>query len=263
VTVQQTNMTQPLRGTLVNFGVSISKPQQPDEHLLVRPADALPISEFRLEQDMALYGLPGETLLTFEGSSAESFWELEFPAAANAGGLDGLADVLLTFDLFAEFAPDRYVSDLAALPTKMRKWVLVSGAQYDPAGIAAVAGAAPTASVTYDVQRLRLPRLEKNRKVENIALLAIGPGSLDFKAKIACAVPATSAGFDVQQDFAISSLQPDPALPVLPPSPLNVFAGADPNQPWTFTLDKGANPGIDFSSITDVVLGIEYSADVG
>jgi Tc toxin complex TcA C-terminal TcB-binding domain len=261
-TVQQMNMSQPLRGSLINFGVSISKPQQPGEHLLVRPADSLPISEFRLEEHMALYGLPGETLLTFEGSNAESFWELSFPPFANPAGLDGLADILVTFDLVAEFTPNQLTADLAALPSKIRKWVLISAAQYDPTAITALAGAAATVDVAYDLHRLRLPRQEKSRKIENVALLTISPDMLDFKAKLLSTVPATSAEVEFKNGFAISSLQPDPSLPILPASPLNVFAGQDPEQIFTLSISKAASPGVNFSSITDLVLGLEYEANL-
>jgi len=261
-TVQQMNMSQPLRGSLINFGVSISKPQEPGEHLLVRPADSLPISEFRLEKDMALYGLPGETLLTFEGSSAESFWELSFPPAANAAGLDGLADVLLTFDLFAEFAPDQFGTDLASLPSTTRKWVLVSAAQYEPASITALTGAGANVDVIYDLHKVKLPRQEKSRKVENVALLVITPDIVDFKAKMLSMTPAISVGVEFKNGFAISSLQPDPSLPLLPVSPLNAFAGLDPEQTFTLSISKAANPGVNFSRVTDVVLALEYGASL-
>ena len=262
VTVQQMAMSQPLRGSLINFGVSISKPQQRGEHLLVRPADSLPISEFRLDRDMALYGLPGETLLAFEGSSAESFWELSFPPAANPAGLNGLADVLLTFDLFAEFAPDQYSVDLAALPTTTRKWLLVSAAQYDPAGIAALAGAAAAPDIVYDLHKIKLPPQEKTRKIKNVALMIVAPNEFDFTAKLSSASPATSAAVDLKSGFAISSLQPDPLLPPLPAAPLNVFAEQDVEQSFTFSVDKAANPGVSFNQVSDVVLGLEYEASL-
>jgi len=259
-TVQQVDMTQPLRGSLINFGVSISKPGQPGEHVLVRPADSLPISEFVLQRDMTLYGLPGETLLAFEGSSAESFWELSFPGAANQGGLEGLADVLLTFDLFAEFAPDRYEADLLALPANTRKWVLMSAAQYDSASITALAGAANNVDIHWDVRRLKLPKQEKTRKIKNVALMAITPDEIDFKGKFSSATPATSAAVEFKDGFAISSLQPDLALPVLPVSPLNVFAEQEAEQTFTLSIVKSANPGVSFARVTDFVLALEYEA---
>jgi hypothetical protein len=262
VTVQQLNMLYPLRGSLTNFGVSISKPQQSGEHLLVRPAESLPISEFRLENDMALYGLPGETLLTFEGSSAESFWELSFPSAANPSGLDGLADILLTFDLFAEFAPNQFTADLAAPTSKTRKWVLVSAAHYDPGAITSMAGPSTSVNVVFDLRKVKLPRQEKIRQIKNVALWFIaanGPG--DFKAKMLSEKPRKSIELAFTDGFAISSLQPEPSLPVLPASPLNAFAGQDPEQTFTLSISRPRNSRA-FSDVADVVLALEYEASL-
>ncbi|HEY7057730.1 MAG TPA: hypothetical protein VH458_14440 [Vicinamibacterales bacterium] len=261
--VQQRDFEQPLRGSLINRGISISKPGQPGEHLLVRPADALPLSEFRLEQNMALYGLPNETLLTFEGSNAETFWEIGMPKAANPAGLESLVDVLLTFDLFCEYGQERYAADVAALSTTDRKWVLMSAARYQAAAMTALTGGAAIADIVYDLRALRLlPRQEKTRKITNIAAISVTPDDLSFKAKLSAATPATSAPVDFTHNFVISSLQPDPAMPVLPASPLNVFAGLDPNQAFTLEVKKAANPGIDFTRVTDVILAIEYEASL-
>lgn len=262
-TVQQREVTQPLRGSLINRGVSISKPRQTGEHVLVRPGESLPLSEFRLEKDMAVYGLPNETLLTFEGSSVETFWELGFPKAANASGLDGLVDVLLTFDLFCEFAPERYEADLTALPTSERKWLLVSAAQYQPAALTALAGVAANVDVVFDLRRLRLlPQQEKSRKIKNVAAFVVTSDEIDFTAKLLSADPATSVPVTFQKGFAISTLQPDPALPPLPASPLNAFAEMNPEQAFTLAISKPANPGVDFQHVTDVVLAIEYEASL-
>ena len=263
VTVQQRDFVQPLRGSLINRGVSISKPQRPDEHVLVRPSESLPLSEFRLEKDMAVYGLPNETLLTFEGSSIETFWELGFPMAANPSGLDGLVDVLLTFDLFCEFAPERYEAELAALPNSERKWLLVSAAQYQPAALADLVGAVANLDVVFDLRRLRLlPRQEKTRHIKNIAAYVVTPDEIDFTAKLLAANPATSVSVSFQKGFAISTLQPDPGLPPLPASSLNAFADMDPEQAFTLAISKPANPGVDFEHVSDVVLAIEYEASL-
>ncbi len=262
-TVQQADFAQPLRGSVINRGVSISKPQQPGEHVLVRPSESLPLSEFRLEKDMAVYGLPNETLLTFEGSSVETFWELGFPKAANASGLDGLVDVLLTFDLFCEFAPERYEADLAALPTTERKWLLISAARYQPAAVTALAGAATNVDVVFDLRRLRLlPRQETSRKIKNFAAFVVTPDEIDFAAKLLSENPPTSVPVTFQKAFAISTLQPDPALPPLAASPLNAFADMNPDQAFTLEINKTANPGVDFQRVTDIVLAIEYEASL-
>jgi hypothetical protein len=262
-TVQQRDFSQPLRGNLINRGVSISKPQQSEEHVLVRPGESLPLSEFRLEKDMAVYGLPNETLLTFEGSSVETFWELGFPTSANPLGLDGLVDVLLSFDLFCEFAPERYETELTALPTSERKWILVSAAQYQPAAVTDLAGATASVDIVFDLRGLRLlPRQETSRKIKNVAAYVVTPDELDFTAKLLATDPATSVPVTFQKGFAISTLQPDPALPPLPASPLNALAEIDPDQAFTLAISKTANPGVNFHRVTDVVLAIEYEASL-
>ena len=70
----------------------------------------------------------GETLLTFEGSGADTFWELEFPAAANPYGLDLLADVLVTFDAHAGYSAELHAQHLAARPRSVRRIALGSAA---------------------------------------------------------------------------------------------------------------------------------------
>ena len=45
-------------------------------------------------------------------------------------------------------------------------------------------------------------------------------------------------------------------------SPLNALVNAPVDQMFTIAIDKAAHPGVDFSSIVDVVLGVEYTADV-
>ena len=261
--IQQVDFTQPLRGSLINRGISISKPQQPGEHVLVRPGESLPLSEFRLENDMAIYGLPNETLLTFEGSNVETFWELGFPKAANATGLSGLVDVLLTFDLFCEFAPESYEADLVNLPTAERKWILISAAQYQPGSLADLAGAVAKVDVVFDLRRLRLlPQQERSRKIKNVAVYVTTPDKIDFTAKLLVTDPATSVTVTFKEGFAISTLQPDPAMPPLPASPLNALADMNPEQAFTLSFNKTANPGVDFHRVTDVVLAIEYETSL-
>ncbi|WP_435010720.1 hypothetical protein P12x_001999 [Tundrisphaera lichenicola] len=261
VAVQQVDFSQPLRGSLLNRGVSISRPGRPGEHVLVRPSESMPLSEFRLQDDLAVYGLPNETLLTFEGSSIETFWELGFPKAANSSGLGGLLDVLLTFDLFCEFAPESYEADLAALPTSERKWILVSAARYQPTSVAALAGAAANVDVVFDLRGLRLlPRQEKSRKIKNVAAFLVTPDILDFTAKLVATSPTISVPAAFQESFVTSNILPNASAPLLPPSPLNAFEGLDPDQIFTLAISKPANPGVDFQHVSDVVLAIEYEA---
>jgi hypothetical protein len=252
----------PLRGMLVNQGISILHPGQNDARALVRPAEGQPVSEFRLGEDMQVYGLPDETLLTFEGSGIETFWELVFPAAANPYGLDSLADVLLTFDLSAQYSPALYAAHLAASPVEVRRWALVSGAQYAPKPIKDLAGSAPTVTIEFDLKRIGLPGNEKNRKVKNMALFFFSPQPLDVKASLIPEQPAGAIEVTFKEGLAQSNLPPDPTIPPPAPQPLNTLLDAPVEQIFRVVVAKSQNPGISFSAVTDLVLAVEYAADL-
>ena len=102
----------------------------------------------------------------------------------------------------------------------------------------------------------------KSRKIKNVAAFVVTPDEIDFKAEVLSAEPATSAQVTFKKGFAISTLQPDSALPALPASPLNAFAEMNPEQAFTLAFSKPANPGVDFQRVTDVVLAIEYEASL-
>lgn len=260
--VSQTTLTNPLRGLLINQGVSISHPGQPDEHVIVRPAEALPISEFKLQNDMAVYSLPDETLLTFEGSAVETFWEINLPAAANAFGYDGIADVLLTLDLWAQYSPNLYAKQLANMPKAVRRWIVVSGKQYQPDAIKDLAGGANPVTIEFDVRALKLSARETNRKLKNVAVFFVSPTPLDADAQFSAANPATNVNIAFKKGIAMSNLPPTINDPVPPPLPLNALADFAADQVFTLAIDKNQNPGVDFSGVTDVVLAVEYAADL-
>jgi hypothetical protein len=111
----------------------------------VRPADALPILEFNLgTTDMQIWGLPGGTLMQFEGSGIETVWKLEFPAPANPSGLTGVADVLITMDLRAQFGQGPYQAQLKQMPHTITKFVFVSALKRKLGGLADLQGLTPS-----------------------------------------------------------------------------------------------------------------------
>ncbi len=260
--VAQTSLISPVRGLLINQGVSVSRPGQPDERVVVRPAEALPISEFRLQNDMAVYSLPDETLLTFEGSAVETFWEIHFPPAANPAGYDGIADVLLTLDLWAQYSPDAYARQIAAMPKTVRRWVLMSGSQYVPAAIQNLAGPAGLVSIPFDVGTLKLPPREANRRVKNIAVFFVSPSPPDAAARLLASQPATTVNIQFKKGAAMSNLPPTSSDPAPPPMPLNALGDFAADQRFTLEINKAQNPGVDFRDVTDVVFALEYAADL-
>lgn len=262
VAVTQTSLISPVRGLLINQGVSVSRPGQPDERVVVRPAEGLPISEFRLQNDMAVYSLPDETLLTFEGSPVETFWEIHLPPAANPAGYDGIADVLFTLDLWAQYSPDAYAREMAAMPKTVRRWVLMSGSQYVPAAIQNLTGAAGLVSIPFDVGTLKLPPRETNRRVKNVALFFVSPSPPDALARLLASQPATVVNLQFKKGIAMSNLPPTTSDPAPPPMPLNALGDFAADQRFTLEIQKAQNPGVDFSGITDVIFALEYAADL-
>lgn len=263
VSVSQADFSAPLRGALVNQGVSVSYPAgSPDRHVLIRPAESLPISEFRLRDDLDVYGLPDETLLPFEGSAAESFWELEFPAAGNKASLDSLLDVEITFDLRAQFDPRQRSLDLASMPDTIRHWTLLSAAVLDPGAAGDLQGPAVNVTINLPVHRLALPAQERNRKLTNVAVFAVDPGRQTFGATLDAVDSGTSVPLVLADGYAASTLSPDPGAQPLPSAPLDVMAGETADQAFRLTIDKASSPGVDFADIRDVVVALEYAADL-
>ena len=211
---------------------------------------------------MAVYSLPDETLLTFEGSAVETFWEIHLPLAVNTGGYNGIADVLLTLDLWAQYSPDLYDKQLANMPKTTRRWVLMSGKQYQPSAITDLAGAPNNVAVAFNVSALRLPAREKNRKLKNIAVFFVSPAPIDGVAKLSATSPATTVSITFKKGIAMSNIPPTADEAVPPPMPLNVLADVAAEQRFTLSIVKSNNPGVDFSGVSDVVLAVEYQADV-
>jgi hypothetical protein len=267
VTLNRSGVTSPPRGLLTNRGVStlsrLDEAGQIELHPSVRPADALPISEFRLATDQTVYSLPDEALLPFEGSGVETEWNLEFPAAANPYGLGSLADVLLTFDVRAHYSPELYMTDLANVPHSTQRLIAVSAARHAPQGLADLTGSAATATFEFDSRRIGLAASESNRKAVNLFFLIVDSQLPSAQVSVASgAAPQVNVAF---QNGVLASNNPplSDAQSTVPHSPLNALAaGLSLDQVISLTIKKASNPGIDFSTVKDVVLGIEYQADL-
>lgn len=262
ISVTQADFGNPLRGLLLNQGISISRPGQPEEHVLVRSSEAMPLSEFRLQNDMAVYSLPDETLLTFEGSSIETFWELQFPKAANVNGLDGLADVLLTFDLRALYFPDLYPKQLASMPTAIRRWVLLSAARLQAQAVKNLAGTAASVTFEYDLSKVGLPKNEANRKVKNLALFIVSEPALNVRVDVSSAQPSQNVPVQLKQGIATSNMPPAPVSPPPTPQALDKFLDFEVRQRFSVLVNKAQNTGVDFSGVSDVLLAVEYAANL-
>ena len=119
----RSNAGVPMRGVLTNAGVSSISIADGSLQQSIRSSDGMSISDFDISTfDMNVFGLPGATLMQFEGSGIETIWQIVLPASANPGGLSSLGDVLVTFDLRAQFSFLSLPPQVARLPHRSASW---------------------------------------------------------------------------------------------------------------------------------------------
>lgn len=246
------------RGMLQNLGVSaVSQADGSAPRVLTRFPDALPLSEFRLAEDLFVYGLPGETLLQFEGSGFETNWEVNLPLAANPKGLTTLTDVLVTFDMNVSYA--RQSAPAAPGPVTVGQSVAVSARAFDPKGLASLRASGGAARVHFDLSKVALRAQEKNRKVANIAVMLLGSTRETFSAKLTSGPPTTQEAFQIVDGYELSNA--GALLGTNPPRPLNAFVGLPVDQVFTLELDRS---GVvqELKSLLDVVLYVDYHGEL-
>jgi hypothetical protein len=247
----------PPRGILRNQGVSLVSDEQLATRVLLRFPDALALSEFRLRDDLFTYGLPGETLMQFEGSGYETDWQLEFPVAANAKGLRPLADVLITFDMLAYHSEAAAAAQAAGAAPGVSRAVMLPASALDPKGLHSLVGAADPVRITFDPGKLQLPRQESGRQVTNLALVLVGRTTKPLTARLTAGKPAKTVAFQISDGIALSNA--GPLQGTAAPLPLNGLAGKDVDQPFTLEIDR-AGAGDELKALYDVVLYLEYQA---
>jgi Tc toxin complex TcA C-terminal TcB-binding domain len=250
-----------IRGMLRNTGVSrISRLDSGGAEVvdvLVRPADALPMSEFLLAIDGTIHGLPSETLAPFEGSGVDTFWDLEIPDAANPHGRAPIADVLLTLHIDARYSAELFETHVATTPV-YRRFIWLSAAGHDPDGLASLKSGTGTATLTFDMGSVDLPAKAKNWLVCNLACFTAGTYPQQFAANVASASPELSVPITFDDGVVVSNAAPFSAPgSTTPPSPLNQFVGKPAAQVFKVSIPKNPGTSGDFSGVTDMVFGVE------
>ena len=245
------------RGVLRNGGVSQVSAEDLSSKVLIRYQDALALTEFRLHDDLFVYGLPGETLLQFEGSGVDTDWELELPVIANPRGFRSIADVLITFDSNAYYSDAVAAKQAALVPAAAPRSIMLAASTNDPKGLATLKAAAGNARITFDPSQLALPLQEVKREVTNIALVFVGSTQKTYAATLTATKAAKTAAFNV--DAGIASSNGGALLGVNPPLPLNALIGVDLGQPFVLDINR-AGVADELRLLYDVVLYVEYTA---
>jgi hypothetical protein len=244
-------------GMLRNDGVSVVSGKKWGElNVLTRFPDALPLSEFRLKDDMLVYGLPGESYLPFEGSGFESFWEIELPLETNAFSLPALTDLLLVFDMNAGYDSDRQRLQIPPGSPKERAF-LVAASALDANGLSRLQEPDTPKELSFDIRKLNLPGQDGSRQLVNIAVMCISNTAFSGTAGIRPADRGQETVFDIANGIAFSNNEGWKTTPL--EMPLNDLRGANLDQVFHLRLPDGA-PGSeqDPGSLSDVVLLLEY-----
>jgi hypothetical protein len=225
--------------------------------MLVRFPDALALSEFRLHDDLFVYGLPGETLLQFEGSGFETDWELDFPVDANPKGLRSLADVLITFDMNASYSTAVAVQEAAQAATSSPRSIALAASNNDPKGLSSLKASTGPVRIIFDPTKIALPLQETKRTVTNLFLICVGPTTKKYSARLIISKPARTVSFTIEDGIALSN--DGPLLGTAAPLPLNALVGVDLNQPFTLEIER-TGVAAELKGLFDVVLSLEYTA---
>jgi len=253
---------QPHRGLLANQGVSVlTRGTLNSAHTLVRYPDVLPLSEFRMREDMWVFDLPDETLLPFEGSGIETVWELMLPKAGNVNSFESITDVMITFDMRASYSASLRTQQLAALPASANRSVLVSANTMNPGVLADFRVNGGLVSLDFDLAKATFNANEVARTTINVVLMAVGLKNTPFDATFSSMNPAQSEVFTFEKGVALSNAGALADGNGGVPLPLNTFTGIDTNQTFRLEIDANANPGVDFTQLTEVMLLAEYQAD--
>ena len=247
----------PARGVLRNLGISVVTDRAGTAQSLARYPDALPLSEFRLETDLQVFGLPGETLMQFEGSGYETDWGVVLPTLANPKGLTSLTDVLVTFDMNASY--EQPVPAVPGAPGLLAQGMAIAASVFDPAGLLTLRGATPQARFVLDLQKVPLRRQETNRRITNLAVMLIGPTTKTYTARLSASAGGPHADFTIVDGIAFSNggalLGTGAALP------LNALIGEVVDQAFTLDIQR-AGVAEEMKGLLDVVLYIDYQASV-
>lgn len=259
VSLSYTVPASPHRGMLTNQGISkISRREMNSLHPLARFEDALPLSEFRMREDMWVHELPDATLLPFEGSGFETMWELSLSRNSGSAGLDKLTDLLLTFDLRANYSAALERLERAAEPASVKKLAVFSGKTLNGGTLVKFRKTGPQLILDFDLEKIIPAMGEKNPgKIVNLAVIAAGVKE-KLKLTLAAKASAKTVNLELVNGVALSNAGDLATGNGGTPLPLNVLAGEDAAQDFKITVKRLGNKDVDFASLADILLAVEY-----
>jgi hypothetical protein len=151
-------------------------------------------------------------------------------------------------------------SKLAALPPgPVARAIMLAASVQDSRGLANLRVGSDPIRIRFDPKLVSLPAQEKNRKLANLALLAIGKTEKTYKATLRAGTAGTVASFQIKDGLALSNA--GDLLGGNPASPLNALAGVSLDQVFEVTIDR-AGVQDELRQLFDLVLYLDYTADL-
>ncbi|MFZ4261356.1 hypothetical protein ACFRAE_04895 [Sphingobacterium sp. HJSM2_6] len=236
-----------LTGTLRNRGLSIVQNLNDEAVLLIRFPDATLLSDFKMQQDMELFGLPGETLLSFEGSGFTSSWELNLSQVDE--NLNELADVYITFHGCGQYS-DTLFSSTTIDPLQEQLRAINSLVSYLSVEDIANFRNGLSDELIFNFLKIKEDIAYTQRSISNIALVVLGesPGQATLKTSVGnseITVLFDEEGIAASNNGVLAGNQLA--------EPLNELLNQALDQTFTLSFDSLAAKGI-----KDVMLYVEY-----
>jgi hypothetical protein len=178
----------------------------------------------------------------------------------NANGFDSLTDILITFDMRASYSAFLEKQHIAALPNFANRSLLVSAKSMNPGAIAAFRKDGGQLTLNFDLAKLAHNPSEVARQTLNFTLVAIGVDDAPFTATFSSDNPAQNEAIAFEKGVALSNAGALADGNGGVPLPLNAFVNLDVDQTFMLSMDAAANPGTDFTQLTEVLLLAEYEA---
>jgi hypothetical protein len=245
-----------IHGTLRNIGVSTFRAVTGAVSQLVYPADVMPLSDFDVRGDLAIFQPSGDELRLFENNGLATMWRLDLPLGSNETDISALIDVQLVLSFDAFFDP--------ALETTVQAGLPATGAASKPTSLRVFApdelfflrqqgsGQIPLSATDF-------PRTQTQRARTSATLRLTGPASLVGGLKIRV-TPAGGA------ELTVSTGADGTVAGNVAADPLGSLIGRDPATTLAISVTAADNPGrpalndaVDLTGLADLQLLQAYT----
>jgi hypothetical protein len=249
VEVKVSRLGHPPRGILVNSGVSFVSDAQGQSRRLTRYVDGVALSDFSLRDDMAVYSLPDETLLPFEGSGVETAWRIELPPYDELTSHD-LLDLVITFDVRGRYSPALHAAMAAQNPAPRRRAVAASVQSIFAKSFADLVSGVDDLDVTLPAQAFVAGRASATQTITGVAVAVVGDGaSIDVEL----AIDGRTQIVNVPADGAASGVGTMSGV-----QPLDALVGADLTKQLNVTVVRAGQPAGALDALRDVVVVVDF-----